>query len=57
MALIKTKSSDTPQALRHITAEGIEAVEKIDGIEVADADADQASSVLAENYIVHLIDY
>lgn len=57
MALIITKASEACTALKIIRSGGIEAVERLDGIEVADSDAQEASAWLADELIVHLIDY
>jgi hypothetical protein len=57
MALIITKSSEAQNALKLITDAGIDATERLDGIEVADNDADEAAEVLRDEYIVHVIEY
>jgi hypothetical protein len=57
MALIITKSSAAQTALKLITDSGIDATERLDGIEVADSDSGEASDLLRDEYIVHVIEY
>lgn len=57
MALIITKSSEAQSALILIGSEGIEAIERLDGIEVADADAEMVSILLDKEFIIHVIEY
>jgi hypothetical protein len=57
MALIITKSSEAQNALKLITDAGIDATERLDGIEVADSDSGEVSVLLRDEYIVHVIEY
>lgn len=57
MALIITKSSEAQAALKLITSAGLEVTERLDGIEVADSDADMVSDWLKDKFIIHVIEY
>jgi len=56
MALIITKSSEAQQALRIIKS-FTDATERLDGIEVADADVEEVQMALWKELIVHIVDY
>jgi hypothetical protein len=57
MALIITKSSEAQNALKLITDAGIDAIERLDGIEVADSDSGEVSVLLRDEYIVYVVEY
>ena len=56
MALIITKSSQAQRAL-NIIQSITDATERLDGIEVADADVEQAQMALWKELIVHIVEY
>jgi hypothetical protein len=56
MALIITKSSEAQQALRIIKS-FTDANERLDGIEVADADVEEVEQALKDEFIVYAVEY
>ena len=56
MALIITKSSEAQRALRIIQSI-TDATERLDGIEVADADVDDVQRALRKEFIVNVVQF
>ena len=56
MALIITKSSEAQRALRIIQSI-TDATERLDGIEVADADVDEVQQALRKDFIIYVVEY